>query len=131
MMRRTSVVFWKSYSRLKWIWPTFSEGSELSMYMSTREIERFCRKAICRKQQNKALISADGEMWHKMHPRLRIANGLRTKLLFYLQVSVLNFPFFARVFIRSSGEIKYRFACAGRARGGGDLFLKALYRCIN
>ena len=54
------VVFWKSYSRLKWIWPTFSVGSELSMYMSTRDMERFCQKAICtsrprsaRKQRNK------------------------------------------------------------------------------
>jgi hypothetical protein len=41
-----SVVFWKSYSRLKWICPTFSEGSVLSMYMSTKEMDRFCRNAI-------------------------------------------------------------------------------------
>lgn len=44
---RMRVVFWKSYSSEKWIWPTFSDGSELSMYMSTKEIERFCKKAIC------------------------------------------------------------------------------------
>lgn len=47
MILRIRVVFWKSYSRLKWIWPTFSVGSELSMYMSTRDMERFCQKAIC------------------------------------------------------------------------------------
>ncbi|GLG94022.1 Protein of unknown function [Gryllus bimaculatus] len=45
-MRRMSVVFWKSYSRLKWICPTFSTGSLLSMYMSTSEMERLCRNAI-------------------------------------------------------------------------------------
>jgi hypothetical protein len=61
--------------------------------MSTSEIERFCRKAICQKQENKALVSVDGEIW-QMHPR-RAAycfneNGLRTKLLcvsLYLHVS--------------------------------------------
>lgn len=41
-----SVVAWKSYSNEKCICPTFSEGSELSMYISTNDIERFCRKAI-------------------------------------------------------------------------------------
>jgi len=47
MMRRISVLFWKSYSRLKWIWPTFSLGSELSIYMSTREMDLLCRNAFC------------------------------------------------------------------------------------
>lgn len=36
-----SVVFWKSYSNEKWICPTFSLGSELSMYMSTIDTLRF------------------------------------------------------------------------------------------
>lgn len=39
-------VFWKSYSIEKCIWPTFSLGSELSMYMSTIDTLRFCRNAI-------------------------------------------------------------------------------------
>lgn len=47
MMRRMSVLFWKSYSRLKWIWPTFSLGSELSMYISTKEMDLLCRNAFC------------------------------------------------------------------------------------
>jgi len=47
MMRRISVLFWKSYSRLKWIWPTFSLGSELSIYMSTKEMDLLCRNAFC------------------------------------------------------------------------------------
>lgn len=38
-----SVVFWKSYSNEKWICPTFSVASELSMYMSTIDTLRFCR----------------------------------------------------------------------------------------
>lgn len=40
---RISVVFWKSYSNEKWICPTFSLGSELSMYMSTIDTLRFCK----------------------------------------------------------------------------------------
>lgn len=52
MILRTSVVLAKSYSRLKWIWPTFSVGSELSMYMSTSEMERFCQNAICRQKRD-------------------------------------------------------------------------------
>lgn len=38
-----SVVFWKSYSNEKWICPTFSVGSEPSMYMSTIDTLRFCK----------------------------------------------------------------------------------------
>ena len=52
MILRMRVVFWKSYSRLKWIWPTFSVGSELSMYMSTSDMERFCQNAICQNETN-------------------------------------------------------------------------------
>jgi len=53
MILRMRVVFWKSYSRLKWIWPTFSVGSELSMYMSTSDMERFCQNAICKRSKHK------------------------------------------------------------------------------
>lgn len=37
-----SVVFWKSYSTQKCIWPTFSLGSELSIYISIIDALRFC-----------------------------------------------------------------------------------------
>lgn len=36
-----NVLFWKSYSTQKWIWPTFSVGSALSMYMSIIDVLRF------------------------------------------------------------------------------------------
>ena len=56
MIFRMSVVFSKSYSRLKWMLPTFSVGSELSMYMSTSDMDRFCQNAIfCRNKQTNVL----------------------------------------------------------------------------
>ena len=36
----------KLYSRLNWISPTFSVGSLVSMYMSTRDSDRFWKNAI-------------------------------------------------------------------------------------
>lgn len=46
-----SVVFWKSYSTQKCIWPTFSLGSELSIYISIIDALRFCwrecRRRVC------------------------------------------------------------------------------------
>ena len=86
MIFKMRVVFWKSYSRLKWICPTFSVGSELSMYMSTKDMERFCQKAICtrrpraetrrrKRKNNMELQSTMSETHNKEITRLTRAQG--------------------------------------------------------
>lgn len=47
MILKMRVISLKLYSIENWICPTFSVGSDVSIYMSTRLRDRFWKNAIC------------------------------------------------------------------------------------
>lgn len=51
-----NVLFWKSYSTQKCIWPTFSLGSELSMYISIIDALRFFMVKWKKRKKKKTTI---------------------------------------------------------------------------